>query len=458
MEAIEVGVDELKKYIDDNTKNIISDLAGFIKIPSVSSDKKSVDKALDYALELGKKMGFSTKAVCNHQVGVIEIGEGDETIGILSHVDVVPTGGLESWNSDPFDMDIRDGKLYGRGTMDDKGAIIISLYAMKAVVESGEKLHKKIQMILGTQEEVDWVDMNAYVKEYPLPDYGFTPDGEFPLCNIEKGLMDIPMHFKINLDAPKDGWYLININAGVVENAVPGKCTAVTARYENGIPVEKSVLVTEGKTVHSCQPEKGENAIFNMAKKIKEMDFQDNKLLQLLMMTKEKFGSLYGKEIGLYSKSEMYNGEFVHRNVFAPTLFKTTGNDVLIHVNARFAYGTPAEGIRDVFEKLVLEYGGTLGDVSSMPAVYVGKDRKFMPVFADAYEKGSGRKNEFVLAYGGSYAKAIPNIVSWGPIFPGDEDTCHEDNEYITIKSLLDNGKIFSIALSELALSEKHFK
>lgn len=81
-----------------------------------------------------------------------------------------------------------------------------------------------------------------------------------------------------------------------------------------------------------------------------------------------------------------------------------------------------------------------------------------MKAFGEAYEEGCGREHQFMLAYGGSYAKAMPNIVSWGPIFPGEEDTCHQENEYISVDTLLDNSKIFAIALAKVALSPKSFK
>lgn len=451
-------VEEMKRYIDDHAQNIISDLKGFVDIPSVSSDKENVDKALDYALQLARNMGFEAKSVLNHQVGVIEIGEGEEAIGILSHVDVVPPENPQSWISPPFEMTERDGHLWGRGTMDDKGAIIVCLYAMKCLFESGEPLKKKVQMILGTQEEVEWSDMEAYVANFPLPDYGFTPDGEFPLCNIEKGCMDVELHFDLDETRDKDGWYFTSILAGQATNAVPGSCSCQVVRYQNGAAAESKTLTTTGKAVHSCQPEKGENAIFNMADLVAQTEHRENQVSRILMMLKEKFSSLYGEEVGLYSKSEMYNGEFVHRNVFAPTLVRTDKNHLLVHINIRFAYGTAETEIITRLREVAEAYGGKLQVSSSMPAVYVSKERPFMKAFAQAYEEGSGRKHAFVLAYGGSYAKAMPGIVSWGPIFPGDEDTCHEDNEHISIKSLLDNGKVFAIALNKVALSEQSFK
>ena len=91
-------------------------------------------------------------------------------------------------------------------------------------------------------------------------------------------------------------------------------------------------------------------------------------------------------------------------------------------------------------------------------AVFDSKKKPFLKAFAKAYEEVSGFKNEFSLAYGGSYAKAIPNVVAWGPIFPGEQDTCHEPNECIGIDSLLTSAKIFAQAFYEIGTTEKSFK
>lgn len=447
---------EIIHYIDNIQSDMLKDLAGFIEIPSISDNKQQVAEALNYALNLGRKLGFKSYSYLDNQVGVIEIGHGDETLGILSHVDVVSPGDMKKWNSPPFEAVIKDEKIFGRGTIDDKGAIIASLYAMKAVLDLGLPLHKKVQLILGTQEEVEWTDMESYVKQFSLPDYGFTPDGEFPLCNIEKGCMDITMEFPLDLIS-KDPGSLVSISAGTAANIVPGVCTAEIIEDTNGIlvPCTHNAL---GKAVHSCQPEKGENAIFNMVKHLSNLNLKQNKLLDLVYMINEKFSDLNGKALGLYNQSEYYNGEFVHRNVFTPTILNVKNNVATLIVNIRYSYGTDAQDIIDTFKNLAKYYGGSLTAFNNLPAVYVSKDRPFMQAFAEAYEKVSGRKNEFVLAYGGSYAKAMPNIVSWGPIFPEDEDTCHEENEYISIKSLVDNSKIFGVAISEIVLSKKSFR
>ena len=449
---------ELCGYIDQKEEEMVKELCEFIKIPSISTDLEKVEDALMFAIELSKKLGFEAKGVINNQVGVIEIGQGSETLGILSHVDVVDPGDMSVWKTDPFQPAILDKTIYGRGTLDDKGAIIASLYAMKAVSELGLPFKKKIQLILGTQEEVKWTDMNAYVKEYPLPDYGFTPDGEFPICNIEKGGIDFNMVLPLGeLVGEENGEYLVNISAGTADNIVPGKCKALILQ-KKGSEKKEETIEAVGKAVHSCQPEKGDNAIFKMVEKLKAKDLKSNKLLEIVMMASEKFKALYGEDVGVYSDSEYYNNEFVHRTVFSPTKLYVENRNVVIHINVRFAYGEDSNNIIKAFEKIALEFNGTMQNVIVMPAVYVSKERPFLHAFANSYEDVMGIKNEYVLAYGGSYAKAIPNVVSWGPIFPGDEDTCHEENEYITIKCLLDNAKIFAVALSKIVFSESSYK
>ena len=445
--------DFLQNYINQHRSEMLKDLADFVAIPSVSEDIAEVRKALSFALQLGEKLGFRTENCLDGQVGIIEMGAGDETLGILSHVDVVPAGAPADWDTDPFTAVIKDGRVYGRGTIDDKGMIIASLYAMKAAeeyaAEKGLSIHKKVQLILGTQEEVEWTDMEAYVKTYPLPDYGFSPDGEYPICNIEKGVADCNMDFDVS-DAAAEGIFVTSIDCGVAQNSVPGRAVATLSNGE--------VVVAEGKSVHSCQPEEGVNALFVLCEKLQAMDIASNKLLKLLETVAESFQDLYGKAIGMYSESEYYMGEFVHRNVFTPTIFHAAEGKAHLNINLRFPCGVEEAELLAAMTKFAEENGGQITLWDYLPAVFVSKERPFLQFLAEAYEDVTGLENEFTLAYGGSYAKAMPNVVSWGPLFPGEEDTCHEVNEYIHIDSFMNSGKIFAQAIAGIVLMEESLR
>lgn len=442
--------ERLYQYIEDNMSLIIDDLDKLVAIESVSDNMENVSKALRLVIARAKEMGLNAYTVLDDQVGVVEMGDGDETLGILTHVDVVDPGELNLWKTNPFKLTKIGNKLFGRGTLDDKGMVIANLYAMKAVKELDIPMYKKTQMIIGTQEESQWVDMEKYVRHYPIPDYGFTPDGEHPICNIEKGCIDLEMAFKLG---EKDA--IVKMKAGNASNSIPGNAS-ITFRSE----IKVSVL---GKSVHSCYPERGENAIFLLAEELEKKqgtlsEKYSKQGVNLIIEIKNTFKDIYGHKLELAVESDKYNGELVGEVTLVPTTMFIEDGIARVHINGRFPYGVDPDDIVHRLNLFAKENGGSLTNVTIMPSVYVPKDKPFLKKFASAYEKITGQKHKFALAYGGSYAKALPNTVSWGPIFPEDEDVCHEENEYITVESLMKNTKLYSKAILDVVTDSNSLK
>ena len=126
-----------------------------------------------------REPGLSNRKTCENRIGWAEIGEGEQLIGILAHLDVVPAG--NDWDYPPYDLTIEDGQMYGRGVVDDKGPAFCAVMAMKELLDSGVPLKKRVRIIFGCQEEAgDWLDMQYYREHEELPSYGFTPDADFP--------------------------------------------------------------------------------------------------------------------------------------------------------------------------------------------------------------------------------------------------------------------------------------
>ena len=192
-------VKEMKKKIDnfivDNRSNIIHDIVELIKIESLNGNKEKNTQALDYVMSLAEKMGMKTTKSSKNDVGVIEIGQGKEIIGVLAHVDVVGVGDIQKWNHPPFARKIDKGYIWGRGVVDDKGPLILCLYGLKAIKDLQIPLNKRIWLIVGTCEESEWHDIETFKEEFELPDYGFSPDGDFPIYNREKGYCDVEIFF-----------------------------------------------------------------------------------------------------------------------------------------------------------------------------------------------------------------------------------------------------------------------
>jgi len=437
-------------------EHMIEDLRKLVSIPSVSEDIEETKRALAVLVDIATGMGLSAHTVLDGTVGIIEVGEGPETIGILTHVDVVPVGDLDYWDTDPFEMVRKDDVLYGRGVLDDKGPVISCLYAMKYLTECGKPLHKKVQMVVGTQEEVVWTDMEAYVKQFPLPDYGFTPDGDFPICNVEKGDGYFIYHFPKGEGKGKSTKYVKSIESGLAENAVPDKCTVVVVR--DG---QEETLVFEGKAAHSSTPDQGDNAIVKACLVLAGEDFDGYEVsaaLEAACMIGARFADVDCSQIGLKSEEQYLNGEFIHKNIVMPTMLETTDEEVKLMVNIRSAYGAADQDVLDAFAAACDGFNCSLEIKEYQSPIYISRESEFLQILTAAYEKYSGFTGGFSIEYGGTYAKAIPNVVNWGPVFPGKFYSGHEANESWEIEDMLTSTKIYTEALENLACSEKSFK
>ena len=436
---------------------MLKNLDRLIRVPSVSQDEAKTLQALDEALAIAEEFGLKTRKAAGGQVGVVSIGSGEEILGILTHVDVVPEGSKDAWTKPPYRLTQEDGKLYGRGTLDDKGPLIASLYALKFLKDSGMDLYKEVQLIIGTREEIVWDDMERYAKEERLPDYGFTPDDAFPICNAEKGYVDIELEIPCG-GRVETGFYPVAAAAGTSNNTVPDHAELVLARFENGMQCETRIVTAAGRAAHSSEPERGDNAILKLADLLDKENVQENRLSALLRELCKNLKDIYGSPLGLNSESEYYKGEYVHRNTFCPTVLKTEDGVLRVNINGRISPPSAPEDIWKKFDEFAGSLGGKAVIMEGLPAVFIEKTSPFIGKFVQAYEECTGLKNEFRISFGTSYAKAMPNIAAWGPLLPGDTDTCHEVDENISLKTLTANAEIFAMAIGEIAGSKESFK
>ena len=120
---------DIDRFIEMNHNEIIRDIIGLVRFESINGREKENRACLNHFLQKASDMGFKTMITKNFDVGIVEMGQGEETLGILVHLDVVDIGDPEKWETDPFEGVLRDGFLWGRGTVDDKGAAVMCLYA-----------------------------------------------------------------------------------------------------------------------------------------------------------------------------------------------------------------------------------------------------------------------------------------------------------------------------------------
>ncbi len=410
------------------------------------------------------------------QVGLIEFGEGNETVGILAHIDVVDAEG--TWKFAPFNGALFENQIWGRGAVDDKGPLVACLHAIRSIKELNVPVHKKVQLIIGTQEEVEWTDMKEYVKHYKLPDYGFTPDGEFPIENREKGYVDVIVSFEESEAESEEVYKISSMKGGQSVNSIPSSAEAlvqgdlnaleeIVGQYIADNPDKKisftkqdgfGVVTAEGFSAHSAYPEKGINALVVLCEFLESLALASNGADRLVRFIMDNFNNDFnGKKLGLYNESEYFNGEYISRTVISPTLLKTEDGGFKLNLNLRTAYGTTEDDLDKVFDGAIKEYNCSYIYRDYMEPIYVSKEKPFVQAMADSYEEVSGLKNEFILAHGTSYAKAMPNILCFGPIFPGEDDFCHEKDERISIETLIKSTKIYAHTLARIVLNTASF-
>lgn len=365
--------DIVLRKIEDLKEQMISDIIELVKIDSVEDEPqkgmpfgKGVNECLCKALEIACALGFKINNL-NGYAGYAQFGEGNDYIGIIGHLDVVPAG--DGWIEPPF-SGYRDGeKIYSRGILDNKGPIMSCLYALYACKECGIRFNKPIRIIFGTDEESGMKDIEYYLQHERPPIMGWTPDCKYPVVYGERG------RAKLKVSAEKS--YLNEFFGFVTNYFLQSK--------DNGDRLG--------------------------------IDFSD-----------DEFGKMQMRGYELKMEED--------KCVFNFTLSYPAGitiSKIILQLKTKMP------------EALSLEL------VQNYDPVKFEKDCFLVKKLQDAYEEVTGLEGTPVTTTGGTYAKLMPNIVPFGPSFPGQKGIGHNPNEWMNIEDIVLNTKIYALSLIKLA-------
>lgn len=393
----------LEKCIENYKDEIIKHTQELIRIPSVHKESndpsmpfgKEANNALEYMLNLGQELGFRTKNIDGY-CGYIEFGEGSEMLGIIGHLDVVPEG--ENWTFPPFSGTICDGNIYGRGAIDDKGPVIASLYAMKAVMDNCQ-ISKRVRLILGLNEERDWKCINYYKAHEELPTIGFSPDADFPCIYAEKAVLTcyLTMDYK-KYELSPIKIIEIDTNKNPI-NVVPKQCSCILKVDNKSISMkdvintlkniinsnnfeidiykidDENVKITSyGTQAHAAHPDLGINAISHLIIVLNSL-FKAYKIeINILNFFSNYIGEdYYGEKLGINFKDE---SGMLTLNVGD---FKLENNILKIGMNLRVPVNTPIVSVGNQFLKLTSPYIDIDFETKAYnPALFVPKDDKLV--------------------------------------------------------------------------------
>lgn len=451
-------------------EEIINSSCELIKIPSVLSPSENpkmpfgenCNRALEYILDLGNKLGFRTKNIDGY-CGYIEFGEGTEMIGIIGHLDVVPEG--ENWTFPPYSATISNDNIYGRGAIDDKGPVIASLYAMKVVMDT-VKLNKRVRLILGLNEENDWKCIEHYKEKEEAPSFGFSPDADFPCIYAEKGLLSAyisaPYEGKdtiniVNIDCnnnainvvPKFCKITLYVDSSLPTDTVINNLKTIVNKHSFNISVEQEngniTLTSYGISAHAAHPDLGKNAISQVLVVLHglfEIYSINNELVNYFY---KMIGLEYdGKSLGINFKDE---SGILTLNV---AQFDLRDSNLVIGMNLRIPIHTGIESIKQelnnsLSKEIKISFSG------EKEPLYVSKESWIIKTLCKVFHNTTGLDATPIAIGGATYARAFPNFVSFGANMPNTKDMCHQIDEFISIDNLMLGAKIYANAIYELS-------
>lgn len=448
---------EIREFLERNKENMIKDLTELVSYDSVSIYNPESEhpfgeetaKVLDSALAMFDREGLKSENVDYH-AGYAELGEGEKLIGILAHLDIVPCG--TGWTSDPLKLTLRDGKLFGRGSMDDKGPAVCGLYTLKYLKEAGIDLNgKRVRLIVGCNEEAGSRGLAYYVNKEGHIDYGFTPDGSFPGIYGEKG--------GVNALFASKNTKIIDAKGGLVPNAV---CSEVYFKLPKDSVDEAKLkeyfdaneiryeftrgdfdeLTTYGTAAHASTPALGVNAISHSFKAFEVAGFQDD------------FVTYYNEYINTNTdgapidcKLEDEYGDLTFNNGM---IYMKDGH-VEGTIDVRVPVTMDTKIVVDKISEKMNDNNGSILEVSGGKPLFFDPESPMIAALVKAYAEVTGdTENKPMVIGGGTYSKGINNCIAFGGEYPGEDNHIHDIDEYIGYDRFFEQTEIYIKAVMNL--------
>jgi len=462
--ALEQRIDE---YLKQNREHIVSDLCELVRVPSIQSAPvpgkpfgEACYNAVNKAVEIFSRYGYRAEN-CDGKYGLAYYGEGEKTVGLFGHSDVVPVG--EGWiYTEPFEPIEKDGILIGRGISDNKSGVIGSLWYLNLVSDLGIKLKNKVTCYIGSAEETGMADMDYYIKEQKAPDFSLVPDGSFPFGYGEKGIC------RFWETAPEGFEAVTEFSGGSAFNVVLDKVNVSvkkTAELENEISAaingrsdvtadfsgDEIKLVFKGITKHAASPEGSLNAAWiatDFLRTVKALPETDRKAFAYAAYILDGY---YGENIGIDHHDSVF-GKLTCVNGMA----KIADGKLSISFDIRYGTEKDSAEMTKQIEKSLSDNGWDaniceLGDGFLLDRT----GNRIIDEIENIYREVSGNAEaRGIVMSGGTYARKLPNAVSISMQAPYNKKTlpmpaghgsAHQCDEMLSIDSYLEAIKIMAL-------------
>lgn len=458
-----MGVLNIGELARIEADELTASLARLIRIESVNGAPEAgapfgrgPAAALEAALDIARSFGFKTENL--GFVGTVDLGPAERRLDILAHLDVVPAG--DGWSvTAPFEPKVTDGRIYGRGSADDKGPAVAALYAMKAVKELGIPLRRGVRLILGTDEENGSRDIELYyAHEKPAP-MTISPDADFPVINIEKGGFQpkFQARFEDGAELPR----VSSLHSGLKGNMIPGTAQAVLAGFDPGAVKaladscaastgadfacaeeggDVRVTVT-GAAAHASMPWNGNNALTALLELIARLPAAEGRGFELLRGLHALFP--HGDWRGCAAGVQMSDAESGELTICLDVL-DYAGGSLKGAFDSRLPLCATEENVRRVLLERFAALGIEVEDRPQFPPHHVDAASLLVQGLMKCYRQYTGRDDKPLAIGGGTYVHGVENGVAFGCSMPGTDNHMHGADEFAVISDLVLSAKIFA--------------
>lgn len=447
---------KILKYKDE----LLSDLNTLLGFESVSGEKDDeCNKALEFILKRAQDFGLASEKVTDKSAHV-ELGSGGSLCAVLSHLDVVPAG--NNWSVLPYALTDKDGRLFGRGIADDKGAALVNLYCLRALKESGVEGRNTIRAIYGTSEETGMEDMDGYFAKQPYPDLAFTPDSDYGICYAEKGILHLEVSTIVNnakilsqfhsgkaLNAVPDMAYAMLDSSNYDEHTLMRLADASDGDFEFNYTIDGLMIISRGRAAHACEPEKGYNAAAALVDLIANA-YQTEDIGSICSFIDYAINKeTNGRSLGL-KMSDSVSGALT-ANL---STVHIEGETAKAQFDIRYPVTVSGKKIIKQFKKVAKNSDLKVTVLGHEEPLYVEKESPLIELLSSAYESVTGEKPELYTTGGGTYARKLNGKgVAFGPNFKDDEVNMHNADESVDREKFFTHAQICLEAMYKMYTS-----
>ena len=448
-------------YIDQNFDESVKAIQRLVRLPSVKTGPeegapfgKGIAVCAKAAADLCRDLGYATKELDGYAV-LADVGRGEEMLGVLCHLDVVPEGA--GWQYPPFGAEIADGRIYGRGVMDDKGPAVCALYAIKALQQAGIPFRRRVRVLLGCDEESGWACIDRYKETESDPDLCFSPDGHYPLVFAERTI------YQATFTLPY-GANTVKICCGERANVVPGEGSAwvdavvteaelpkwegatVTCTPENG----GTKIDVSARAAHASTPDEGVSALLYLLAALNSLTIEDPVQAGAIKAMADAFGRYYhGEGFGLDYEDQS------GRITVSPGILNWDEQGLTLTIDLRIPLTLDVDTVQQKLDAALRPAGILFEQARGENGHCVPLDSELVTTLMEVYRETSGDLVSQPLAIGGgTYARAFENGVAFGCERIGEPMLAHMPNEYMTLEDVRFHTRMIAMAILKLACQE----